>query len=272
MIPEHIDPNQLASRARLIPANPIGGTLSEGPLFKEPLLGYIEFYSHGGYANPVINRGQGHSRTKSFSKKTGFTHFGEGKGEQWLEMNSEIDGNVVDFLAHPAKFHIDMNGSAFTYRPDFLIQYLDGAIKVIEVKGSLTDINDELAEKFAIVTEFVRRIGWEFEVVFTPDIMGSRIRQHNVMRLYGRRGGELTKRTLDIARSLSKSGEPVAFEDLRAMVSPENPLVGTVIVQTMIAQGHLLVDLDAPIGEAAMLIPTPKHNRRSQIRLMENMK
>lgn len=272
MMPERTEPSQRASSARLIPAEPTDGALQTGPFANTPLLGRIEVYSHGGAANPVINRGQSHSRTKSISRKTGRTHFGEGTGEQWLEMKNEIDGNVVDFIAHPAKFHIDTGTSTFTYRPDFLVQYLNGIIKVIEVKRSLADIDVELAEKFGAVREFSRRIGWEFDVMFTPDIMGSRTAQHNIMCIYGRRGKELTKETLAIGRALRESGAAIPFPELTAMVSPDDPLEGKVIVQSMIAHGHLLADLCAPIGEAAILTPTPQHDGRSQIRLMEKMK
>lgn len=272
LMPERSDPRQRASRSRLIPAEPLAGSLPGGPLANAPLLGRIEVYNHGGKSNPVINRGQSHSRTKSISKKTGMTHFGEGTGEQWLEMTNEIAGNVIDFIAHPGKFHIDMGTSAFSYRPDFLVQYLDGTIKVIEVKRSLADIDVELAEKFAGMHEFSRRIGWEFGVMFTPDIMGSRTKQHNIMNIYGRRGKDLSDQALDIARSLRKSGKAISFQDLTAKVSPNDPLAGKVIVQTMIAHGHLLADLGAQIGEAAILTPTPQHDGRSQIRLMEKIK
>lgn len=268
MMPERINPAQRSDRKRLIEAGSING----GPHDGMPLLGNIIAFSHGGYNNPVINRGSAHSRYKSISVKTGYTHVGEGKGEQWLEMLNEVDGNVADFISHPAQFNIDMGGSAFSYRPDSIVQYLDDTVKVIEVKRDPDEIDSELADKLAIVREFLRRIGWDFEVMFTPDIMGSLIRQHNIMRLYGRRAKELTNGQIEMALSIRRCGQGLMLSDLIAQVSPKDQIDGIVIAQALTAQGHFLVDLDEPMIATSNFQPTPEHHGRSLIRLTENVR
>ena len=267
MMPELADLSARPDRRRLIAAPPS----DHGPFVGEPLLGRITTFSHGGFANPVINRSLGHSRHKSISKKTGYTHVGEGRGEQWLEMTNEVDGNVVAFLSHPYRLDIDMDSSIFSYRPDSVAQYLDDTIKVIEVKRTPKDIDDDLAIKLALVREFLRRIGWEFEVMFEKDILGSRTRQHNLMRLYGRRATALSERQSGVAAVARRSGKPITLGDLAELVSPESSLVGTAAAQTLIAQGHFLVDLDMPIVPSTILTPTPNHDGRSLLHLAETI-
>ncbi len=267
MMPERTDQKHRADRKRLVEI----GALEGGPHDGMPLLGNFITFSHGGYANPVINRGQAHSRHKSISVKTGYTHVGEGKGEMWLEMTNEINGSVADFISHPGQFNIDTGGSPFSYRPDSMAQYLDDTIKVIEVKRHPDEIDAELAEKFAAVKEFLRRVGWEFEVIFTPDIMGSLTRQHNIMRLYGRRAKTLTDDQVGKAHSIRRSGAALTLGELAGRVSPQNDIDGIVIAQALIARGHFTIDLDAPLTASSILHPVPEHHGRSLIRLTGNV-
>ncbi len=267
IIPERTDSKHLADRKRLVEA----GSLKGSPYDGVPLLGNFITFSHGGYGNPVINRGQSHSRHKSISVKTGYTHVGEGKGELWLEMTNEIDGNVADFIPHPGQFNIDLGGSRFSYRPDTMAQYLDDTVKIIEVKRHPGEIDAELAEKFATITEFVRRFGWEFEVRFAPDIMGSLTRQHNIMRLYGRRAKKLTDDHIRTALFIRRSYPTLTLGELAEQVSPQNDLDGIVIAQALIARGYFTINLDAPLNAFSILQPTLDHHRRSLIRLTENV-
>lgn len=59
----------------------------------EQPLGCILVFRHGGAERPVITRGGLHLRFRLPSVKTGMTEPGEGRGEELLAMQCEVDGD-----------------------------------------------------------------------------------------------------------------------------------------------------------------------------------
>ena len=59
---------------------------------------------------------------------------------------------------------IDENGRQHNYRPDFLVEYADGHLAVIEVKGADKMDSPSVLRKRSAAEEWCRRRGMEYEL------------------------------------------------------------------------------------------------------------
>lgn len=221
-----------------------------------PPLGRIVTFRHGGVERPVVTRGGLHLRFRMPSAKTGMTEVGEGRGEELLAMQCEIDGSVLNFKCHPYRFEIAFGGAAFTYRPDIVILHRDGRIEIVEVKRTPDDIDEDEKEKLGRVREFVRRCGWEFSIRYLEELRGSDEREHNVARFFGRRANKLQREERVIAEAERAKNVPIRWDRLAGLVSPHDALHGDAVVERLVAGGMFVVDLDSRLGPASLLAPT----------------
>lgn len=227
-----------------------------------PPLGRIVTFRHGGVERPVVTRGGLHLRFRMPSAKTGMTEVGEGRGEELLAMQCEIDGSVLNFKCHPYRFEIAFGGAAFTYRPDIAILHRDGRIEIVEVKRTPDDIDEDDKEKLGRVREFVRRCGWEFSIRYLDDIRGSNEREHNVARIFGRRANLLTLKEGLVAEAERAKNVPIRWDQLAHLLSPRDALHGDAVVERLLAGGMFVVDLDSKLGPASLLTPTMPFTQR----------
>ena len=221
-----------------------------------PPLGHIVVFRHGGTERPVVTRGGLHLRFRMPSVKTGMTEVGEGRGEELLAMQCEVDGDIVQFKCHPYKFDIAFGGPRFTYRPDLAILYRDGRIEIVEVKRTPDDLSTDDKVSLARVREFVRRCGWEFSIRYLEDIRGSRWREHNVANIFGRRAMALTHDESSRAQAVRAKMQQVRWGDLISLVAPHDRKHGNAVVERLIAGGMFIVDFDARFDDRTILRPT----------------
>jgi hypothetical protein len=190
------------------------------------------------------------------SVKTGMTEVGEGRGEELLAMQCEVDGNIVQFKCHPYKFDIAFGGPRFTYRPDLAILYRDGRIEIVEVKRTPDDLSTDDKVSLARVREFVRRCGWKFSIRYLEDIRGSKWREHNVANIFGRRAMALTHDESSRADAVRAKMHQVSWGDLSTLIAPHDRKHGNAVVERLVAGGLFIVDFDAPFDDRTILRPT----------------
>lgn len=107
------------------------------------------------------------------SRKAGRGLAFESMNEHAFFHHSEVDTNVVDYLAQPFRFEFVIDGSLRTYIADCVRQLADGSIEVIEVKQDARALKDpDYALKLHWVGEICRVLGWSFRVVH-----GQRLRE-----------------------------------------------------------------------------------------------
>lgn len=227
-----------------------------------PPLGRIVTFRHGGIERPVVTRGGLHLRFRMPSVKTGMTEVGEGRGEELLAMQCEVDGNVLNFKCHPYRFEIAFGRAAFTYRPDIAILHRDGRIEIVEVKRTPDDLDEDEKEKLGRVREFVRRCGWEFSIRYLEEIRGADEREHNVARIFGRRANTLSLEEGLVAEAERAKNVPIRWDRLAHVLSPRDALHGDAVVERLVAGGKFIVDLDARLGPATVLTPTTNVTQR----------
>lgn len=221
-----------------------------------PPLGHIVVFRHGGTERPVVTRGGLHLRFRMPSVKTGMTEVGEGRGEELLAMQCEVDGNIIKFKCHPYKFDIAFGGPRFTYRPDLAILYRDGRIEIVEVKRTPDDLSTDDKVSLARVREFVRRCGWEFSIRYLDDIRGLKWREHNVANIFGRRAMALTNDESSRAQAVRAKMQQVRWGDLIRLVAPNDRKHGNAVVERLVADGLFIVDFDSPFDDRTILNPT----------------
>lgn len=254
-LPDFRDEREHADFARIIPAMKNGG--------EHPLLGRIEVLRHGGEQRPVITRGAPHMRFRMPSAKTGMTEVGEGRGEELLTMQCEVDGNVLNYKCHPYRFEIALGEKPFTYRPDLAILWRNGKIEIVEVKRTIDDLTSDDRIRLGWVREFVRRCGWQFNIRYLEEIRGSKYREHNVARIFGRRALVLSRSEQSLAKSIRASGAPIEWGRLSTRLAEGDVRHGNAVVECLIAKGWFTVDFDAAFTAATILTPTRHVPRRS---------
>jgi hypothetical protein len=111
------------------------------------------------------------------SRKAGRGLAFESMNEHAFFHHSEVDTNVVDYLAQPFRFEFVLDGTLRTYIADCVRQLADGSIEVVEVKQDYRALKDpEYALKLHWVREICRVLGWSFRVVH-----GQRLRERSVL-------------------------------------------------------------------------------------------
>lgn len=226
-------------------------------------------FKHGGHQRPVITRGSKHSRFRFTSRKTGLTQLGEGKGEEFLAYWNEVHGHVSDYQCHPGQFEISRPGDVFRYRPDALRQFVDGTVELIEVKRTSADLDADLRDKLADVSEVARRCGWRFRVLYDEDIFGiePRLRRQNVEGIFSRRSFSLSRFQQNVALNVVGRGTPVAWNDLGEQLAPGDPLDAYAAIECLLARGQFVTDLDSRLGGNARLTPVRVRREPSEVRL-----
>lgn len=254
-LPDFRDEREHADPARII----LAGQSNQ----QNPLLGRIVVLRHGGEARPVITRGSPHLRFRTPSAKTGMTEVGEGRGEELLAMQCEVDGNVLNYKCHPYRFEIALGEKPFTYRPDLAIMWRTGKIEIVEVKRNIDDLSADDRIRLGWVREFVRRCGWQFNIRYLEEIRGSRYREHNVARIFGRRSLILSRSEQSLAKSIRAAGAPIEWGRLAISVAERDTRHGNAVVECLIAKGWFTVNFDAPFSPATTLTPTRSVPQRS---------
>lgn len=167
-----------------------------------------------------------------------------------------VDSSVEAFITQPIEIPYQLDGTRRDYVPDVLVKYKadsQGFVKrttLFEVKPEeYADSPDyELAAKLAAANLFCPSMGWDFKVVSEPDIRTPRLVNANfLLRFIDRKCDPGQKRLLlDQLRDWNGCATPRA---LLAGVyrSIENQAGLIPDLWTMVAQGTVLADLDAPL-------------------------
>lgn len=263
MLPDRTDHAERPSRRR-----PRRLTSRWLPLDTHSSSARITVLRHGGHERPIIHRGSKHSRFRFPSIKTGTTQLGEGKGEEWLAYLNEIWTDVADYECHPYLFEFTGGNGPFSYRPDSVRYFRDGRIEVLEVKRSPDDLRDaDYRERLAEVRELCRVNGWDFRVIYLPEILGPQARQNNVISLFTRRSMELNRTEEQIAGRLASKGTQIEWGDLRDRLAPTDRLHGDAVIERLLARGMLSTNLDVRFTPNTVLTPTRPFQGKSEIRL-----
>lgn len=115
------------------------------------------------------------------SRKAGRGLAFESMNEHAFFHHSEVDTNVVDYLAQPFRFEFVIDGAPRTYIADCVRQLANGSIEVVEVKQDARALKDpDYALKLHWVREICRVLGWSFRVVHGESLRERSARNDNV--------------------------------------------------------------------------------------------
>lgn len=227
---------------------------------------------HGGRRRPVIHRGSRHLRSKVVSKKTDVLQISEGKGLRFMIQRCEIDGEVIDYQAHPFRIDVVADGTVLTWYPDIVWVRRGERPHLVEVKTDISALdNPDYLRKLERMMEFAHRIGWTMQIIYDEDVFGHELvrddRYTNVTAIHGRRYLKASvgeKRAVD---TLVAKGEPVRWADARDAIAPDDAARGDAVVEWAIARGRFAVDLDRRITPRTMLVTLAAPKPAASIRI-----
>jgi hypothetical protein len=235
-------------------------------------LARIIVLDHGGRRRPVIHRGSRHLRSRLVSKKTGLLQISEGKGLRFLIQQCEIDGDVVDFQAHPFRIDVVVDGEVLTWYPDLVWVRRGERPRLIEVKTDIRALDDpDYLAKLEAMMEVARRMGWSMQILYDEDIFGHRLvrddRWTNVNAIHSRRYLKTTTAERRAVARMVANAKRSEWAAARDAVAPADPVRGDAVVEWAIARGHLSVDTDWPITPRTMLTPLAEAAPAATIRI-----
>ncbi|GMN14872.1 hypothetical protein MTsPCn7_26520 [Altererythrobacter sp. MTPC7] len=232
----------------------------------------ITILEHGGKHPVLINRGQRHSRSFFPSAKVNTVQFVEGLAEERVAKYYEIHGPSIDYQCHQLMIQFMLNRRLRKYISDLSRAFVDakGVVvpELIEVKrfpGDLRD--DDYKEKLAAVRELLRSIGWRFTIINDREMFSPPELLPNVERIFVRRYAGLDEKECSAAEEIIKAGAPVTWGEFRRAVAPTDPLQGDAVIETLIARGKLLTDLEQYLCNSTFLQPSIRRSAASPIRI-----
>lgn len=220
-------------------------------------LGEITMLQHGGRSRPVIHRGSRHLRSRIVSRKTGRLQLTEGKGLRFLCILCEASASCLDYEAHPMIVRTVADGVRWTWYPDLVRSVVGGPIEIIEVKRTVRDLDDPLLErKYEVMSEFARRVGWRFRILYDRDIYGAEDVAHeravNAVEVHGARFLRLNRREQDGIDAIVARGG-ASWVEARRLVAPADRMRGDEVLLCAAARGALHFDFDEPRTDRTLL-------------------
>lgn len=106
-----------------------------------------------------------------FSVKNGDHVPWESRNEQHALWHAEMNSGVVSYRAQPHTLRLMMNGRRASYTPDLLLEGVDGAIDIVEVKDTFEEKKDpEYTDKLNRAAIIYRALGWSFTIVTKAEL------------------------------------------------------------------------------------------------------
>jgi hypothetical protein len=264
---ERRDAGEIADPRRLRRERARWDSLDEATRF-----GRVIVLDHGGRQRPIIHRGSRHLRSRVVSRKTDLLQISEGKGLRFMIQRCEIDGNCVDYQAHPFRIDLVADGTIVTWYPDLVWVRRGERPHLVEIKTDISALEDsDYLHKLELMMEFAQRIGWTMQILYDEDVFGHKTvranRWANVNAIYSRR---YLKRSPSEDRRVSAlvgKGRQVSWGDARDHFAPDDATRGDALVEWSIARGRFAVDLDRPITSRTVLTPLPAAAPTATIRI-----
>ena len=202
-----------------------------------------------------------HVTGKFASKKNGQMGGFESLLEKDYMLLLEFDDAVEGFDEQPVT--IPVPGVARGYTPDILVRFFPDTAtgqprspELTEVK-SLDDLRrnkDKYAPKFAAAEEYVRELGWTFNIKTEKDIRTQRLANIKFLREYRNiePGEDDCAQVLSLALSLN--GKAILPDLLAALRrSEDDDLHWLPVIWNMVLNKRLIIDIDVPMSDRVIL-------------------
>ena len=143
--------------------------------------------------------------------------------ESMLERNMfvtlEFDKSVKSYVEQPIKIVLQLKSRKTTYHPDCLISYINGAIRLIEVKytSELESKKDYFEEKFEATKKYAVENGMEFGVFTEQDILKEALA--NMLFIYKWAFHEIQDEVKSTIKSIILQNNPITINQLMALIS-----------------------------------------------------
>lgn len=182
------------------------------------------------------------------SRKAGRALPYEGMNELALLKCSEVDTHVVDYRSQPFRFEFVLDGAKRIYIADCVRLLDDRSLEVIEVKGSLKQLQaPAYAEKLDAVRDACIKLDWRFRVLTRKRLFEPKVVYANVDQIQSRRMVRFDQ--LDAYRAIDlmeQQGGQTTLGRLAETLS-KGPK-GVAVAQAMMVRRLVEIDLAAPLS------------------------
>lgn len=170
--------------------------------------------------------------------------------ESWLErdcaMLIDYRGDACELIGQPFELSWDNPSKRCGYEvhtPDFMVQYDDGSVKVVDCK-SMAGMKDDAVAKFERTADACEQIGWSYEVLHELDLT----LMLNILWLSGYRRPLHPKLCQLVDPILDMCSTPMTVADVegRAPTREDRLLMRPVLFHLM---WHHLIEPEAPLAE-----------------------
>jgi len=185
-----------------------------------------------------------------FSVKTGDHVPWESRNEQHALWHAEMNSGVVSYRAQPHTLRLVMEGRRASYTPDLLLEGVDGAIDIVEVKDTFEEKKDpEYTDKLNRADIIYHSLGWSFTIVTKAELEAEPAFSE-VELLHRYRKAALQIDHMHAAQAVLATG-PTTLKALRRILPPDP--VGLAQLSAMIVHRIVGVDLTNGLADDAVV-------------------
>lgn len=185
-----------------------------------------------------------------FSPKNGDHVPWESRNEQHALWHAEMNSGVVSYRAQPHTLRLVLDGRRVSYTPDLLLEGVDGAIDIVEVKDAFEEKKDpEYTDKLNRAAVIYRALEWSFSIV-TKAQLEAEPAFSDVELLHRYRKAALRVEHIHAVQKALADG-PTTLTVLRRAL-PKDP-IGTAQLSAMIVHRIVGVDLSNGLADNAVV-------------------
>lgn len=185
-----------------------------------------------------------------FSVKTGDHVPWESRNEQHALWHAEMNSGVISYHAQPHTLRLVLDGRRASYTPDLLLEGVDGAIDIVEVKDTFEEKKDpDYTDKLSRAAVIYRALGWSFSIV-TKAQLEAEPAFSDVELLYRYRKAAFQVEDVHAAQEVLAAG-PTTLKALRGVLPPDP--VGMAQLSAMIVHRIVGVDLTKGLADDAVV-------------------
>lgn len=172
-----------------------------------------------------------------------------------------FDPSVISIEEQPIAVHYTFEGARRRYIPDFLVLFLNGYTRLIEIKfaNDLEAKADEFLPKFDAARKYASERGWRFEVWSEKEIRTVRLRNAKFLLPFTRDEPDAGLAARLIRFFEARSSKEISFVDAlnECWTDQKERNRGRYTLWSLLARRRLIADFDHPLNDNTTLRLAP---------------
>ena len=237
--------------------------------FSDEPTARIYFPEGGGPLRTLFGMAHRHIFAINRDPKTNWPNPTEGVTERAWAMRCATDPDAFDYQTQPFRLELVVDGRLVSWIPDYWVLWRSGKIEIGEIKVDVSGLQDaDYERKLRAAFELFGRSGWDAQVRYSEEILGSVDRQINVGTLYPDRTATIDSAHRTAFRRLLANGAVVCFGDLVEALDISRPMQSQAVAHRLVCMGRVWTDLDELLTEDSPVMLRSHVNLPSPFRMV----